>query len=115
MFRPATPLSVLLFAALVLLLLSVISVPVVKGIKLATYQGVDFGVFGYCTGSKCSKVMLGYDKGTWIPGSSPSKWRRNCSSTFPVWSRLESSIGAFRRHEHSLVSRTSDNNVANSQ
>ncbi|KAI9767366.1 MAG: regulator of ime2 [Geoglossum simile] len=60
MLRPATPLSVLLFVALVLLLLSVISVPIVKGVKLATYQGVDFGVFGYCKDSKCSKVMLGY-------------------------------------------------------
>ncbi|KAH0553240.1 hypothetical protein GP486_006598 [Trichoglossum hirsutum] len=60
MLRPATPLSILLFAAFVLLLISVISVPVVKGIKLATIDGVDYGVFGYCKDSKCSKVMLGY-------------------------------------------------------
>ncbi|KAI9777391.1 MAG: regulator of ime2 [Geoglossum umbratile] len=60
MLRPATPLSILLFIALVLLLISVLSVPIVKGVKLATYQGVDFGVFGYCKDSKCSKVMLGY-------------------------------------------------------
>ncbi|KAI9829421.1 MAG: hypothetical protein M1819_006358 [Sarea resinae] len=60
MLRPATPLAVILLAAFVLLVLSTISTPVVKGIPLATFQGVDFGVFGYCKGSKCSGAMVGY-------------------------------------------------------
>ncbi|KAI9740079.1 MAG: hypothetical protein M1818_004830 [Claussenomyces sp. TS43310] len=61
MLRPATPLTILLFAAFVCLLISVISTPVVKAIPLATYAGVDFGVFGYCKGSACSNVRIGYD------------------------------------------------------
>lgn len=64
MLRPATPLSVLLFVAFVLLLLSVISTPIVKAIPLATYQGTDFGVFGYCKGSSCSGITVGYSTGT---------------------------------------------------
>ncbi len=64
MLRPATPLAVLLFAAFVLLLLSVISTPIVKAIPLARYRGVDFGVFGYCRGSECSGVRVGYTTGT---------------------------------------------------
>lgn len=63
MFRPATPLSVLVFLAFVLLLISVLSTPIVKGIKIASYQGVDFGVFGYCKGSTCSGVRIGYNPG----------------------------------------------------
>jgi hypothetical protein len=66
MLRPATPLTVLLFVAFVLLLLSVISTPVVKGIPLATFEGVDFGVFGYCKGSSCSGVRIGYTTRTFI-------------------------------------------------
>lgn len=64
MLRPATPLTIILFVAFVLLLISVISTPIVKGIPLASYAGVTFGVFGYCDGSTCSKVELGYSTGT---------------------------------------------------
>jgi hypothetical protein len=61
MLRPATPLTLLLFVAFVLLLLSVISTPIVKGIPLASFKGVDFGVFGYCRqGSNCPGIQLGY-------------------------------------------------------
>ncbi|MCJ1462096.1 regulator of ime2 [Pseudocyphellaria aurata] len=59
MLRPATPLTVLLFVAFVLLLISVISTPVVKSIPLASFEGVDFGVFGYC-GKTCSGIKVGY-------------------------------------------------------
>lgn len=57
MLRPATPLTLLLLIAFVLLLLSVISTPIVDGIPLASYKGVDFGVFG-C--SKCPGIQVGY-------------------------------------------------------
>lgn len=61
MLRPATPLTLLLFIAFVLLLLSVISTPIVHGIPLASFKGVDFGVFGYCKqGSACSGIQVGY-------------------------------------------------------
>ena len=63
MLRPATPLTILLLVSFVLLLLSVISTPVVKGIPIATFQGVNFGVFGYCKGSQCSGIKIGYDTG----------------------------------------------------
>ncbi|QDS68342.1 hypothetical protein FKW77_010708 [Venturia effusa] len=61
MLRPATPLAVLFFAAFVLLLLSTLSTPVIKGIPLASFNGHDFGVWGYCTGSNCTHVEIGYD------------------------------------------------------
>ncbi|KAH8589060.1 SUR7/PalI family-domain-containing protein [Bisporella sp. PMI_857] len=61
MLRPATPLTILLFAAFVLLILSVISTPVVKQIPLASYGGVDFGVFGFCQSTGCSPFEVGYD------------------------------------------------------
>lgn len=61
MLRPATPLTILLFAAFVLLLISVLSTPIIKAIPLATFGGVDFGVFGYCKGSTCSAIEIGYD------------------------------------------------------
>lgn len=64
MLRPATPLTILLFISFVLLLLSVLSTPVIKGIPLASFQGVDFGVFGYCKGNKCSGIRIGYTTGT---------------------------------------------------
>lgn len=63
MLRPATPLSILLFIAFVLLLLSVISTPVVKGIPLATFDGIDFGVFGFCKGDSCTGPQVGYSTG----------------------------------------------------
>lgn len=61
MLRPATPLTILLLAAFALLLISVISTPIVKQIPLASFGGVDFGVFGYCEGDKCSNIEIGYD------------------------------------------------------
>lgn len=64
MLRPATPLTILLFISFVLLLLSVLSTPIVKGIPLATFQGVSFGVFGFCKGDQCSGIRIGYTTGT---------------------------------------------------
>lgn len=62
MLRPATPLTVLLFAAFAMLLLAVLSTPIIKAIPLGTYKGVSFGVFGYCDSSnKCSPIEIGYD------------------------------------------------------
>lgn len=65
MLRPATPLTLLLFIAFVLLLISVISTPIVKGIPLASYAGVDFGVFGNCEGNNCTAIKVGYTTGTY--------------------------------------------------
>ena len=76
MFRPATPLSILLFVAFVLLLLSVISTPIVKGIPLATFDGIDFGVFGNCIGDKCSGPQIGYDTGaSTVWGRRRGRWK----------------------------------------
>ena len=61
MLRPATPLTILLVGAFVLLLISVVSTPIIKQIPLASFNGYDFGVFGYCQGSDCSKIEIGYD------------------------------------------------------
>ena len=66
MLRPATPLTILLFAAFVLLLISVLSTPIIKQIPLASFDGVDFGVFGFCQGTKCSNIEIGYNFGEWI-------------------------------------------------
>lgn len=63
MLRPATPLSILFFIAFVLLLLSTISTPIIRGIPIATFKGVNFGVLGYCNGDKCDGPMIGYDTG----------------------------------------------------
>jgi hypothetical protein len=71
MLRPATPLTVLLLISFVLLLLSVISTPVIKGIPLASNSGVNFGVFGYCKGSDCSPIRVGYTTGTLNTTQSP--------------------------------------------
>ena len=62
--RAATPATVFLVAAFVLLLLSVISVPITKSIALGSFNGVSFGVFGYCVNGKCSSVQLGYNPGS---------------------------------------------------
>lgn len=91
MLRPATPLSILLFVAFVLLLLSVISTPIVKGIPLATFGGVDFGVFGHCKGNSCSGIKVGYSTGTFRPihhaavEESRSSTRLGLSSWFFNW------------------------------
>ncbi|KAF1983808.1 pali-domain-containing protein [Aulographum hederae CBS 113979] len=59
-FRPASPLSVCLLIAFVLLLLSTISTPIIKGIPLAEFHGVSFGVWGYCESAGCSNIGIGY-------------------------------------------------------
>ncbi|KAK0669559.1 putative pH-response regulator protein palI/RIM9 [Cercophora samala] len=61
MLRPATPLSVLLFAAFCLLLLSSLSAPIISAIPLGQWMGVDFGVFGFCNRGSCTAVEIGYD------------------------------------------------------
>lgn len=64
MLRPATPLSILLFVSFVLLLISVISTPIVRGIPLARYQDVNFGVFGWCKDNGvCSPITVGWNTG----------------------------------------------------
>lgn len=61
LLKPATPLTVLLLITFILLLLSVLSTPIIKTIPLATFQDVDFGVFGWCKNAKCSAIHVGYD------------------------------------------------------
>ncbi|KAI1002350.1 hypothetical protein K3495_g5850 [Podosphaera aphanis] len=61
MLRPATPLTILLLGAFGLLVLSIISTPIVRIIPLASFAGVDFGVFGFCKADSCSPIELGYD------------------------------------------------------
>ena len=62
--RAATPATVFLLAAFVLLLLSCISVPITKSIALGSFNGVTFGVFGYCiSGTGCTSAQLGYNPG----------------------------------------------------
>lgn len=60
LLKPATPLTVLLLIAFALLLLTCISTPIVKGIPLATFTDVDYGVFGYCQADKCTNIHVGY-------------------------------------------------------
>ncbi|KAK3336897.1 SUR7/PalI family-domain-containing protein [Cercophora scortea] len=62
MLRPATPLSILLFAAFALLLLAVLSTPIIKAVPLGSFKGYTFGVFGYCRADgTCSPFEIGYD------------------------------------------------------
>jgi hypothetical protein len=63
MLRPATPLSVLFLVAFALLLLSTLSTPVIKAIPIASFDGYDFGVWGFCKGDTCSSVQIGYNTG----------------------------------------------------
>lgn len=60
LLKPATPLTLLLLVAFVLLLLSCLSTPIIKAIPLATFSNVDYGVFGYCQGNSCTKIHVGY-------------------------------------------------------
>ena len=65
MLKPATPLTIALLISFVLLLLSTLSTPVIKSIPLATFQGVNFGVFGYCAPKTgCTSIRVGYTTGT---------------------------------------------------
>ncbi|TID17149.1 pali-domain-containing protein [Venturia nashicola] len=83
MLRPATPLAVLFFAAFVLLLLSTLSTPLIKGIPLASFNGHDFGVWGYCNGANCTKIEVGYDTDNFLNStdnfSLPSSTRHSVS------------------------------------
>ncbi|EPS35919.1 hypothetical protein H072_10599 [Dactylellina haptotyla CBS 200.50] len=86
MIRAATPLTILLFAAFALLLVSILSVPIIKPITLATYQDVSYGVFGYCVGDDCSPVEIGYNPDTALKNPAktdftlPSNARHSLSS-----------------------------------
>ncbi|KAL1644217.1 regulator of ime2 [Diplodia intermedia] len=60
LLRPATPLSILFFAAFALLLLSTISTPIIQAIPLAEFNGITYGVLGYCTTKGCSDLGIGY-------------------------------------------------------
>lgn len=64
MLRPASPLSVLLFLAFGLLLIAVLSTPIIQSIPLGSFNGFTFGVFGYCDGTTCSSIEIGYSTRT---------------------------------------------------
>ncbi|KAL4918593.1 SUR7/PalI family-domain-containing protein [Aspergillus aurantiobrunneus] len=91
LLKPATPLTVLLLVAFVLLLLSVLSTPIVKNIPLATFDNVEYGVFGYCKDGTCTAIHVGYTtEDIQNTGSSdndfnlPSDARRSLSSILIV-------------------------------
>ncbi|KAI0195615.1 SUR7/PalI family-domain-containing protein [Xylaria flabelliformis] len=94
MLRPATPLAILLFAAFVLLLLSVLSTPIIKAIPLGNYKSdngvVNFGVFGYCRGNECSPIEIGYDASIFASSSSSS----SSSSQFDLPSATRTRLSA---------------------
>ncbi|ORY91666.1 SUR7/PalI family-domain-containing protein [Leucosporidium creatinivorum] len=62
--RPATPGTIVVFAATVLLILVSVSVPILKSIYFlkAEISGVEitFGAWGYCSASNCTTASLGY-------------------------------------------------------
>ncbi|GAA5841088.1 hypothetical protein JCM9279_000534 [Rhodotorula babjevae] len=67
-WRPATPGTIVVFAATVLLVLVSVSTPLLKTfyfldatISSGSIKGtVKLGTFGYCVGSKCTSAKLGY-------------------------------------------------------
>ena len=62
--RPSTPLSVLLAAAFALLLVSVLSVPIIKSVPLGWFEDFSFGALGFCEpDGSCSSLSMGYDTG----------------------------------------------------
>lgn len=67
LLKPATPLTILLLVAFALLLLSCLSTPIIKGIPLATFSNVDYGVFGYCQGDTCTPIHVGYTSSESFP------------------------------------------------
>lgn len=67
LLKPATPLTILLLVAFALLLISCLSTPIVKGIPLATYSNVDYGVFGYCQSDVCTSIHVGYSTSELTP------------------------------------------------
>ncbi|RAL12214.1 putative pH signal transduction protein PalI [Aspergillus homomorphus CBS 101889] len=72
LLKPATPLTILLLIAFALLLISVLSTPIVKSIPLATFENVDYGVFGYCKGDQCTSIHVGYADDNIIPTNTSS-------------------------------------------
>ncbi|EYE96078.1 putative pH signal transduction protein PalI [Aspergillus ruber CBS 135680] len=89
LFKPATPLTILLLIAFALLVLSVLSTPIVKQIPLASFDNVDYGVFGYCKDGVCTDIHIGYTSSDISnTGSSdfnlPSGTRRSLSSILIV-------------------------------
>ncbi|KAJ5594374.1 uncharacterized protein N7459_000582 [Penicillium hispanicum] len=88
LLKPATPLTILLLVAFALLLLSCLSTPIIKGIPLATYKNVDYGVFGYCQGSDCTSIEVGYSSNdinsTGDDFNLPSSTRKSLSSILIV-------------------------------
>ncbi|KAJ5710961.1 hypothetical protein N7488_005117 [Penicillium malachiteum] len=88
LLKPATPLTILLLITFILLLVTCISTPIVKGIPLATYKDVDYGVFGYCDGDKCTGIHVGYTS-TSLAGDGdefdlPSSTRKSLSAILIV-------------------------------
>ena len=75
-YKALTPGAVCYLAALVLLVLTVISAPITRFSSIGSASGVKFGVFGYCiTRGGCSKVQIGYATDsiiTFLAGSSAS-------------------------------------------
>lgn len=67
MLRPATPLALIFLVAFVLLLLTTLSTPIIQAIPLASYDGYNFGVFGYCetASGMCSPIAIGYAASTY--------------------------------------------------
>ncbi|KAI1493977.1 pali-domain-containing protein [Biscogniauxia mediterranea] len=86
MLRPATPLAIMLFAAFAMLLLSVLSTPIIKAIPLGTYDGISFGVFGYCDGDTCTPIEIGYD--------ASKKYTATESATFDLPSSTRTTLSA---------------------
>ncbi|KAJ6009437.1 hypothetical protein N7522_004453 [Penicillium canescens] len=84
LLKPATPLTILLLIAFALLLLSCLSTPIIKGIPLATFKDVDYGVFGYCKGNACTNIHVGYTSNdinsTGDDFNLPSSTRKSLSS-----------------------------------
>ncbi len=71
MLRPATPLAVLLFVAFALELLAVLSTPIVQAIPIASFQGIEYGVFGFCRNGACTSIKIGYPTSEYIRMISP--------------------------------------------
>ncbi|KAJ5162243.1 hypothetical protein N7492_007635 [Penicillium capsulatum] len=88
LLKPATPLTILLLVAFALLLLSCLSTPIIKGIPLAKFVDVRYGVFGYCRGEECTNIHVGYTSNdinsTGDDFNLPSSTRQSLSSILIV-------------------------------
>ncbi|KAA8576123.1 hypothetical protein EYC84_006284 [Monilinia fructicola] len=85
-YGPATPLSILLLAAFACLVISILSTPIIKSIPLASFDGVDFGVFGFCKGDTCSNIEIGY--------STESLYDATQLATFDLPTKTRSTLSA---------------------